>query len=240
MLFRGITIVPFERCEMSERVYLRKNGKWEARYIVGKTKSGHTKYRSVFGDTKEEAIARRDEVLGRVLDDEYSPSKLNVLILGAGSFGREVKEVLEKIRLFNRIDFLDDFATGEDIRGKCEDAKAYKQGYPCAFVAIGDNEIRKKYAHMLLKEGFYIPTIISPDAIVSSKAKIGMGTMIFASANVGAAEVGHFCLVQANGLVSADASVGNFSRIDNSAVVLKGEHTPEGLWLKTGKIYGEE
>ena len=58
MLFRGITIVPLERCEMSERVYLRKNGKWEARYIVGKTKSGHTKYRSVFGDTKEEAIAK--------------------------------------------------------------------------------------------------------------------------------------------------------------------------------------
>jgi len=239
MLFCGITIVPFERCEMSERVYLRKNGKWEARYIVGKTKSGHTKYRSVFGDTKEEAIARRDEVLGRVFDDEYSPSKLNVLILGAGSFGREVKEVLEKIRLFNRIDFLDDFATGEDIMGKCEDAKAYKQGYPCAFVAIGDNEIRKKYANMLLKEGFYIPTIISPDAIVSPKAKIGVGTMVFAQANVAAAEVGNFCLVQANGLVNAEAEVEDFCRIDNGAIVLKGEHMPESTWLKPGKIYGD-
>ncbi len=90
-----------------------------------------------------------------------------------------------------------------------------------------------------MEAGFYIPTIISPDAIVSQKAKIGIGTMIFAQANGAAAEVGNFCLVQVNGLVNAEVTVGDFCRIDNGAIVLKGEHMPDGTWLKPGKRYGE-
>ena len=158
---------------------------------------------------------------------------------GAGSYGREVKEELEKLHLFNEIAFLDDFSKGKDVLGRCTEADAFRFRFPCAFVAIGDNEIRKKYADMLINSGFFIPTIISPDAIVSAKAKIGVGTMIFAQANVGAAKIGNFCLVQANGLINSEASLGDFGRIDNGAIVLKYENAPEGLWLKPGKIYGE-
>jgi len=224
---------------MTERVYQRKNGKWEARYVTGKLPSGKTRYGAVFADTKEEAIARRQRILGHDPADPYSAARLNIIILGAGSYGREVKEVLEEIRMFNEIAFLDDYMTGADIRGRCCDAPAFRLRYPCAFVAIGDGEVRRKYAKMLLEAGFYIPTIVSPDAIVSAKAKIGVGTMIFAQANVGAATVGNFCLVQANGLINAEASLGDFGRIDNGAIVLKGEHAPEDTWLKPGKIYGE-
>jgi len=224
---------------MSERVYQRKNGKWEARYVRGKFPNGKTRYGSVFADTKEEVIAKRERILGHDPDDPFSAAMLNILILGAGSYGREVKEELEKLHVFNEIAFLDDYAEADDILGKCEEVESFRFRYPCAFVAIGDNEIRKKYAKRLIDSGFYVPSIISPDAIISSKAKIGVGTMIFSQANVGAAEVGNFCLVQATGLVNAEAKIGDFGRIDNGAVVLKGEHTPEDMWLKPGKIYGE-
>ncbi len=224
---------------MSDLVYKRKNGKWEARYVRGKFPDGRTRYGAVFADTREEAIARREVVLGHNPGDPYSQARMNIIILGAGSFGREVKETLEQLHLFHEIAFLDDDSTEEDVLGKCTDANLFRMKYPCAFVAIGDNEIRKKYADMLIASGFYIPTIISPDAIVSPKAKIGVGSMIFAQANVGAATVGNFCLVQANGLVNAGATVGNFSRIDNGAIVLKNENAPENTWLKPGKIYGD-
>ena len=224
---------------MSERVYLRKNGKWEARYINGKTASGHTRYGAVFGDTKEEAIAKREALLGYDHNNPCSPAMLKLVILGAGSYGREVKEVLEKQRFFCDIIFLDDYVQEDDIKGKCSDVKAFRLTYPCAFVAIADSDIRRKYAKILLDEGFYIPTIVSPNAIVSPKAKIGIGTMISAQANVAAAEVGNFCLVQANGLINAEAKVEDFCRIDNGAIVLKGEHVPKDTWLKPGKIFGE-
>ena len=100
---------------MSERVYQRKNGKWEARYVTGKTASGKTRYAAVFADTKEEVIARREIALGHDPEDPFSGARLNILILGAGSFGHEVKEELEKLHIFNEIDFLDDNIQGEDI-----------------------------------------------------------------------------------------------------------------------------
>lgn len=225
---------------MSERVYQRKNGKWEARYVKGKSSTGKTLYGTVFGDTKEEAIARREYILGHDPEDPFSSARMSILILGAGSFGHEAKEELEKLHMFKEIAFLDDYVTDDyEIKGKCSDIEVLRLRYPCAFVAIGDNEIRKEYAKKLIELGFYVPTIISRDAIVSPKAKIGVGTMIFAHASVGAAEVGNFCLVQSNGLVNAEAKLGDFGRIDNGAIILKGEKSPEGIWLKPGKIYGE-
>lgn len=127
---------------MSERIYHRKNGKWEARYVRGKLPNGKPHYGSVFADTREEAIAKRERVLGHNPENPYSPATLNILILEAGSYGREVKEELEKLHVFNEIAFLDDFAEA--------------------------------------------------DAIILTKAKIGVGTMIFAQANVVAAELGNF------------------------------------------------
>lgn len=224
---------------MAKLVYQRKNGKWEARYKKGKKEDGSTRYGCVIGKTREEAIERRRALLGYDPESPISRSEMNILILGAGSYGREVKEVLEQIRIFRKIAFLDDSVTGEGILGKCTDAEAFRQGYPCAFVAIGDNEVRKKYAQMLMDKHFLIPTIISPDAIVSPKAVIGAGTMICAQGNVGAATVEDFCLVQSNGLVNAGAIVSNYSRIDNGAIILKDEKTPESMWLKPGKIYGD-
>ena len=91
---------------MSERIYHRKNGKWETRYVRGKLPNEKPRYGSVFADTREEAIAKIERVLGHNPEDPYSPATLNILILVAGSYGREVKEELEKLHVFNEIAFL--------------------------------------------------------------------------------------------------------------------------------------
>ena len=62
---------------------------------------------------------------------------MNLLILGAGSHGHSVKEIAESLRMFQKISFLDDKITREDIIGKCSDALKYKEEYPCALVAMG-------------------------------------------------------------------------------------------------------
>ena len=225
---------------MAKLVYQRKNGKWEARYKKGKNADGTTLYGCVIGKTREEAIDRRRALLGYDPDSPIVTSEMNILILGAGSYGKEVKEVLEQIRIFRKIAFLDDFATGEGILGKCTDAESFRNGYPCAFVAIGDNTVRRKYARMLMDKHFMIPTVISPDAIVSPKAVIGTGTMIFAQGNVGASTVGDFCIVEPNGLVNANAYVGSFSHLGSGAIVLKDMQVPEETWVKPGRVFGEE
>ena len=224
---------------MSKLVYKRKNGQYEARFWRGRDKNGRIKYGSVVGATEEEAIERRRQLLGYDPQQGAPCSEMNILILGAGSYGREAKEALQQLRVFQKIDFLDDNLKGDDIKGKCTDAEFFRQGYPCAFIAIADNDIRKRYAELLIAGHFIIPTIVSPDAIVSPLAKIGMGSMIFSQANIAAnAVVGEFSLAQSNSLVNADAHIGDYCRLDSGAIVLKGERLPDSGWIKPGEIYG--
>lgn len=44
---------------VGDNIYLRKDGRWEARYTISKDENGKAKYRSVYGETREEAYENR-------------------------------------------------------------------------------------------------------------------------------------------------------------------------------------
>ena len=50
-------------CRRGENIYHRKDGRWEARFPIGKRENGTTKFKSVFGKTYNEAKARKCEVM---------------------------------------------------------------------------------------------------------------------------------------------------------------------------------
>ena len=77
---------------MSKLVYKRKNGQYEARFWRGRDKNGRIKYGSVVGATEEEAIERR-RLLGYDPQQGAPCSEMNILILGAGSYCREAKQL---------------------------------------------------------------------------------------------------------------------------------------------------
>lgn len=218
-------------------VYKRKDGRWEARYIKGISDKGKSLYGAVYGATKEEVVAKRLEIVGKDDETKKYPTELNLLILGVGSHGRNVKEIAESFRVFKKISFLDDNATGEEIIGKCEDALKFRNEYCCAFVAIGNNKLRKKYAKFLKERCFILPSIISPSATVSPNARIGEGVAILPQSTIADAEVGDFCILASNSLVSIDAKLGAFSHVDCGGIVKKNAHVPEGTWVKSGEIY---
>lgn len=224
---------------MSElkRVYKRADGRWEARYVKGIRSDGKKLYGATYGGTPEEACAKRTELVGDEEKPKEFPTELNLLILGAGSHGRNIKEIAEGLHVFKKIHFLDDKVTGEDIIGKCKDAIKFRNEYVCAFVAIGDNKRRKKYATFLKERNFIIPCIISPAATISPRATIGEGVAILPQSTVGEAVIGDFCILASNSLVNIDAKVGRFSHIDCGGIVLKNDKVPDGTWVKSGKIY---
>ena len=106
-------------------------------------------------------------------------------------------------------------------------------------MAIGDNKARGKYAEMLVNKHFLIPTIVSPDAIVSPKAVIGVGSMICSQGIVESATVGDFCLIQSKAVINSGANVESFSRLDSGAITLKNTRVPKGTWLKSGTVFGD-
>jgi UDP-3-O-[3-hydroxymyristoyl] glucosamine N-acyltransferase len=116
---------------------------------------------------------------------------------------------------------LDDKAEGEDIIGKCKEALDFRGEYSCAFVAIGDNAIRKKYAKFLKERKFILPNIILPAAMVSPKAKLDQGILILPQSTVMESEIGDFCIFASNSLVNIDAKLGDYSHVDWGEMYLK-------------------
>ena len=116
-----VSIYSKQRCKVvvSDRnevqVYKRNDSRWEARYIKSYNQDGKAILGSVYGKTREEAIRKRKIVLGETDKIQKQPTRLNLLILGAGSPGRNIKEIAESLRVFSKINFLDDTVTGEDI-----------------------------------------------------------------------------------------------------------------------------
>lgn len=225
---------------MAKLVYRRSNGKWEARYKKGVSATGKTLYATVYGDTEEEAIQKRIEKLGYDPEQPVIPTRLNLLILGAGTHGHDVKDIAEASHVFHKIAFLDDKLTGDGIIGRCKDVLKFHGEYPCAFIAIGDNQVRKKYAKLLKECNFLIPNLISPMASVAPTAKLGEGVVIMPQSTVGIAEVGDFVILTPNSLINSDSTVGSFSRINCGGMVLKGSKVPEGTLIESGEIYGNK
>ena len=143
---------------------------------------------------------------------------MNLLILGAGEHGQEVKELAQSLRIFNKIGFLDDDPKKE-VLGPCRNFTKYQNEYPIAIPAVGNEELRIKWMEGLVNAGYIIPTLIHPSAVVSPNAEIGAGTVICAGATVGpSTKIGICCII------SSGATVG------------RGAKLPDWTYLKTGQV----
>ena len=198
-------------------IYKRKDGRYEARYRKGINSEGKTVLASVYGRTREEAEAKRAAITKKPTLPErlagINHKQLNLLILGAGSHGHEIMEIAESLGVFQKISFLDDGITGNRIIGRCHEAVDFLNEYPCAFIAIGDYKTRKKYAEFLWEKNFILPKIISPEAVVSDKAKIGEGSVVLKGAIVEEAEIGNFCIIDPGVKVEKGSTIEEYTHL---------------------------
>ena len=116
----------------------RKDGSFEARYKIGRNGRGRTAYASCYGKTLEEAVEKREKALEQRLIENNPAMGLNLLILGAGSHGQEVREIAESLHIFQKIDFLDDDTNKLEAIGSWGDIEELKDDYNMAIVAVGN------------------------------------------------------------------------------------------------------
>lgn len=232
------------KVKKTKGIYLRADGRWEARYKKAIREDGKVIYGSVYGASEQEVREKRAAITGNDEETHARERRLNLLILGAGSHGRNVMEIAESLRVFNKISFVDDKATGPNILGKCKDSADLILDYPCAVIAIGDNEKRKKWAKRLKEWGYMMPNIIAPSANISPKAVLGEGVVALPNCTIGEAVVGDYCILASNALVSIDSKLASFCHVDEGAVCPKKSRVPEGTWVQAGTVWrrnaGEE
>lgn len=195
-----------------DNVRLRSDGRYEARYKKGRDESGKLIYGYCYGRTEEEAIEKRDYQL----DKKSLNKKMNLLILGAGIHGLEVKEIAKELRVFSKIDFLDDdFRKKEQVIGEWKDYRLFLEEYPVAIVAVGGEQIRKEWTKKIQMTGFIIPTLIHPSAYISDGVHIGEGSVVCAQATIATgSSIGKGCIVSSGARIPIKTKVPDWCYFD--------------------------
>jgi len=166
------------------------------------------------------------------------PKRMNLLILGAGSQGHVVRETAEAIGIFEKIAFLDDNLELPGVLDSLENFQKYRESFPVAFVAIGDNGLRRTLIEQLEQTGFIVPVLRHPTATISPTAKAGAGTIFEAKSIVNASvNIGKGVILASASIVDHGAAVGDYVHLAAGAMVQKGAKVPDGTKISSGTIY---
>lgn len=145
-----------------------------------------------------------------------------LVIIGAGSFAREVAWLVEEINevgpKWEFLGFTDDSVTGETVEGYkilCS-VKEIDQlsPRPMLVCAIGNPNTRKKVVQPLEDQGYAFATLVHPSVMMSRHVQIGHGSIICAgtilTTNV---SIGNHCILHLNCKVGHDTRLGDYSSL---------------------------
>lgn len=155
----------------------------------------------------------------------------NIVIIGAGDFGKEVAWLIDGINgvvpTYNILGFLDDNANkeGATINGiKCLGpirllSRLTKTDDVCAVIAIQHGQVRKAIVESLPSFSRW-ETLIHPSANISNLAKIGAGCIICAGCNISVnVTISDQVLMNLSVTIGHDCSIGNYASMMSGVVV---------------------
>ena len=142
-------------------------------------------------------------------------------IIGAGGFGREVKEVVDVINeqepTWEFVGFYDDSPEftetieGDQVLGTIDDLCALEEK-PYVVIAIANVNARKMIARKCEEAGCQFATIIHPNFVIRGKIHtIGEGTIICGECNIAVnSHIGKHCILNTCTYLGHDTVVGDF------------------------------
>lgn len=145
--------------------------------------------------------------------------KKKLIVVGAGGHAKVVTDILLAEEFYDLVGYIDNNADAEyrgiGVIGNDADLKRiFESGVRCAFVAIGNNLLRKKLQTACKNIGFEIVNIISPRAWISPTVSIGEGNVIMTGAILHAdAAIGDGCIINTNASVDHDCTIGSFTHV---------------------------
>jgi len=167
----------------------------------------------------------------------------DIVIIGAGGFGREVAWLIEDINKVNRewniIGFVDDNEkikgtkiNGYEVIGNVEWLRDKELYIICA---IGDTVVKKGIIQKFNESKCKFPRLIHPSAIYSNTVKIGEGSVICAGVIVTVnIQIGKHVIINLDSTVGHDCIIGDFSTIAPSVNVSGCVIVEESVNIGTG------
>jgi len=162
-----------------------------------------------------------------------------IAILGAGGHGRVIADCAEAIG-WNRIDFFDEVLTGSvagvwRVVGGEGALRERVADYNAVVVGVGDNRVRLRLHRELIEQGAPLASLIHPKAAVSPHARVGAGTVVFASAVVSIGTIiGDACIINTGAGVDHDCRLADGVHISPGAHLGGGVSVGECSWVGIG------
>ncbi|MHC5217999.1 NeuD/PglB/VioB family sugar acetyltransferase [Enterococcus sp. LJL128] len=142
----------------------------------------------------------------------------NIIIIGAGGFGREVAWLIERTSKYNILGYVDDNSEVEskdyNYLGNMSYLKSIKEKTAIA-IAIGNPFVREKiYLSIAEKENFSFPNLIDPNALVGNRVTMGIGNIICAN-SVLTVDIAleNFNLINLNTTIGHDVQLASFNSV---------------------------
>ena len=163
-----------------------------------------------------------------------------LIIIGAGGHGKVVANIAV-LNGYKEIFFLDDDTSKKDIGkyqiiGTTKDIGRYKNEYDF-FIAIGNNQIRKKISILLLDNNIKPVSLIHPSAVIDDTVQIGYGVVIMANAVINAdTMIGNNVIVNTASSIDHDCIINDYVHISPGVHVAGNVHIGEETWLCIGSI----
>lgn len=159
----------------------------------------------------------------------------NIVIVGAGGFGREVAWLIEDInkmgRKWNIVGFVDDEDSlegkeinGYKVIGNIDWLKDQQYSVVCA---VGNPKIKKHIIDRLKYSKNIYPILIHPSVILSDKVEIGEGSIICAGTIITV----NICIGK-HVIVNLDCTIGHDAIIEDYSTVLPSVNISGGVRLE--------
>lgn len=157
-----------------------------------------------------------------------------LVIIGASGHGKVIADIAIK-NGYKDIVFLDDDekikeCVGFPVIGKVTEAENFDGD---KIVAIGNEKIRERIQDNL--EG--VVTLIHPDAIISRRVEIGIGSVVMAGAVINSDSIiGKGCIVNTGATVDHDCKIGDYSHVSVGAHVAGTVDIGNRTWIGAGSV----
>ncbi|SDB36837.1 acetyltransferase [Bauldia litoralis] len=163
-----------------------------------------------------------------------------LLLVGASGHGRVLADLGETLG-FVGIAFVDDRwpevtdNNGWPVIGATRDVVRLSGQYDAVVVSIGANEPRLALHRRLMEQGVAASTLVHPSAVISSRAEIGVGSVVLANVVVGAfATVGEAAILNTACTVDHDCRLADGVHISPGVHLAGQVHVGERTWIGIG------
>ncbi len=175
-----------------------------------------------------------------------------LLIVGAGGFGRETAEVVHAVNAqhpaWTLLGFLDDnpALAGKTIEGvPVLGPISLVERYPQAAVVVSIGNPRDYSSRLRITERMNLPasryaTLVHPRAVLPRSATLGVGTVILANAVATAGvRIGNHTAVMPGAVMTHDVVIGDYVTIGAGVCLTGGVTVADGAYIGAGALIRE-